>query len=65
MYVNVMIWYARECTAGKWIDWYCSVILYVQGSVQMSKVWFKCSRFGLNVQGLVQNVLVLEVKEVG
>ena len=30
----------------------------------MFKVWFKCARFGSNVQGLVQNVLVLEVKEV-
>ena len=30
----------------------------------MLKVQFRCSRCGSNVQGFVQNVLVLEVKEV-
>ena len=60
------------------MGWYCSVKLYVQGLVQMFKVWFGCSRFGSDVQGLIQmfkvwfkcsrvgsNALVLEVKEVG
>ena len=46
------------------MDWYCSIRLYVQGAVQMFKVWFECSRFDSNVQDFVQNVLVLEVKEV-